>query len=344
MMPIGDEPLIVSIGLLWSGIFTFIALGVWVILRLSVLALDAMAPKLPKSFPLSAQKMGFAQNLGAHSVIMSELDYRMRQERLSPLRRAARVWWPLVAWAALAQFMALYGAKGIAYELRIPFWAALCLTLSALGLLGLYRRSMIKDHMRETSLAEGEPLDWDAEAYVGGIRVRARFEGRARRVILSRLEQQALSKDRLEVYYHNGIAAQPEAVHSHGAGVIVSEFRMLDSANEVMSEQNWLSKLKLKDALHTVLSAYATGNSLKLPACALLEYPGAVIMVSPLAEHLEYLDSVGERLRKRKNASSMAAREIALAASQEFYTRFDERKVAELMAHERWISRDKMPI
>lgn len=327
-----------------SGLFTFVALGAWVALRALVYACDALAGKPPKSFPISAQKLGFAQNLAAYSVIQSESEYALRAGRMGFLHRLAKVWWPLVAWAALTQFVAFYGALGVANEIKINFYLALALTCSALGALGLFRKSMIQDHLRESFLAEGKALDWDAEAYVGGIRLRARFEGRPRRVILSRNDEQALSKDRSEIFYYHGIGAQPDSAHSHGAGVIVSEFRMLDRADERMTEENWLKKIKLRDALHSALSAYVVAKDKGLQAVALLEYPGAVIMVTPLAEHVQYLESVADRLKKRKRSPTMSANEIALAAGQEFYTRFDERKVAELLAHNEWVSRDKMPL
>lgn len=327
-----------------SGAFTFVALGVWVLLRGAAWVSDRMTAKAPKSFPISAQKWGFAQNLGAYSVIQSESEYRLREGRMGLLHRTAKVWWPLVAWASLTQFIALYGARGIANELEVSFYVALAMTCSALGALGLFRKRMVQDHLRESFLTEGKALDWDAEAYVGGLRLRARFEGRPRKVILSRDDQEALSKDRSEIYYYHGIGAQPEAAHIHGAGLIVSEFRMLESAEERMTEENWLKKIKLRDALASALSAYVVAKSQGMQAVALLEYPGAVIMVSPLAEHVQYLESVADRLKKRKRSPTMSAHEVSLAAGQEFYSRFDERKVAELLAHHEWVSRDKMPL
>ena len=83
-------------------------------------------------------------------------------------------------------------------------------------------------------------------------------------------------------------------------------------------------------------------NDRKVPAVALLEYPGAVVMVTPLAEHVEFLEAVAERLKKRKKVAGMSARDAALAAAQEFPSRFDEARVAELMAHQEWVSQERM--
>lgn len=327
-----------------SGAFTFASLGVWVLLRILAYVSDLIRPQKTKFFPISAQKLGFAQNLASYSVIMSESEYQLRIGRMGLLHRLAKIWWPLVAWVSLTQFIAFYGARGIANEFGIPFYVALGITCSALMGLGVFRKRMIQDHFRESFVEEGKALDWDAEAYIGGIRVRARFEGRPRKVILSRDDESAISKDRSEIFYHHGIGAQPDSAHTHGAGLIVSEFRMLDRAEDKMTEENWLQKIKLRDALHAALSAFVVARSKGMQAVALLEYPGAIIMITPLAEHVQYLESVADRLKKRKKSPTMSANEICLAASQEFYTRFDERRVAELLAHQEWVSRDKMPM
>lgn len=337
-------PIILTLGLEWSGILTFVILGIWVLLRTGLWIHDTMlAPKKHLHFPVSAQRLGFAQGIAKYSVIMSDVEYKMRKGYLSLPRRIIRIWWPLLAWSAVAQFIALYGARGLANELNIDFLYALAITISALGILGLYRKSMIRDHLKETSIAEGESLDWDAEGYMGGVRLLARFEGRGRKIVLNRLEENALSKNGAQTYSYKGMMAQPEAVHTHGTGVLVSEFRM-SAESTPMSEDNWLQRIQLKDVLHMVLTSYVSGNALQMPFACLLEYQGAVILIYPMAEHVEYLESVGERLRKRKNLPTISVRDVALSAAQEFYTRFDERKVAALLAHQEWIDRDNMPI
>lgn len=340
-----EYPTFLNIWLEWSGIFTFFVLGIWVALRFGLWLYDKISfNKKHIHFPISAQKLGFAQNIGNYSLIMSEMDYKLRQGYISLPRKIIKIWWPLIAWAAVGQFIALYGARGVGYELKIDFIYSLIITLSALGILGLYRKSMIKDHLRETSMPEGESLDWDSTAYIGGIRILARFEGRARKVILNRLEENVISKDGINTYSFKSIMSNPSAIHSHGTGVLISEFRLLNNPNETITEENWLQKIQLKDVLYSSLNGYVCGNSLQIPFACLLEYPGAVFLIYPMAEHIEYLESVAERLRTRKKLPVIAVRDVALAASQEFYTRFDEKKVASLLAHQTWIEREKMPI
>lgn len=339
------NPDIASSALNWSGVIAFFSLGIWLLLRAGLFVADLLAPKQPPYFPISAQKLGFAQGIGEFSLIISESEYARRKGRLGLFRQVAKVWWPLVAWASMAQFLALYGAYGIAQSLQVSFAYGLGLSVSSLGVLGLYRRRMISDHLREaSSIAEGRAICWDAEAYLGGLRLRARFEKLPHRIAITRSDEQALSKDRSEAISWRGVLAQPDSAHWHGAGLLVSEYRMLSHPGEEISEENWLRHIKLSDALHSVLSAWVFANSRSVPAVALLEYPGAVIMVSPLAEHIEYLESVGERLRKRKKVATMSVREISNAAGQEFFSRFDEKRLAELQARHEWISKDKMPI
>lgn len=340
-----SDPQFISAALEWSGLLAFFCVGVWIALRLAVAAIDLTAPKQPTFFPVSAQKLGFAQNIGEFSLIISDGDYSRRRGRLGRFRQIAKVWWPLATWAALAQFLAFYGAQGIAIVLEASFWHGLFISLSSLGVLGLYRRRMIADHLREaSSLAEGRSLDWDAEAFLGGLRLRSRFEKRPHRIVLSRKDEDALSKDRSETVSWRGILAQPDSAHWHGSGLLVSEYRMLDRPDAEMTEANWLGNVKLRDALQAVLSAYVFASSRSVPAVALLEYPGAVIMVSPLAEHIEYLESVGDRLRKRKKAATMSAREISHAAGQEFFSRFDVNRISELLSRQEWIAKDRMPL
>lgn len=334
----------IAFALEYSGVVTFASLGIWVALRAIALVADLLGPRPVKSFPISAQKMGFASGLARHSVILSEAEYKARQGRMGFLHRLAKVWWPVMAWAALTQFVMLYGARGLANELEVPFWVGLGMSASALGALGMFRRRMIQDHFKESFLPEGKELDWDAEAFVGGIRLRARFEGRPRKVVLSRLDESAIAKDRSEIFHYHGIAAQPDSVHEHGAGLIVSEFCALDKMEERMDESNWLSKIKLRDALRSTLSAYVVANQKKMPAVALIEYPGAVVMVSPLIEHVQFVEHVAERLRSRKKTPAINARDAALSAGQEFYTKFDEAKVAELLERQEWVSRDRMAV
>lgn len=339
------DPQIASSALEWSGLLAAFCVGVWIVLRLALLAVDLTAPKKIPHFPISAQKLGFAQGIGEFSLVISESDYARRKGRLGLFRQIAKVWWPLVAWASMAQFLALYGAFGVSQALGVEFWHGLFVSLSSLGILGLYRRRMIIDHLREaTSIAEGRCLDWDAEAFLGGLRLRARFEKRPHRIALVRRDEDALAKDRSETLSFRGILAQPDSAHWHGSGLLVSEYRMLDRPDAAMTEENWLANVKLRDALQAALSAYVFAGAQSVPAVALLEYPGAVIMVSPLAEHIEYLDSVGERLRKRKRCATMSSREISHAAGQEFFSRFDVNRISELLSRQEWIGKDRMPL
>lgn len=325
-----------------SGRITFATLGVWALLRILAFAGLALGGKTPKFFPVSAQRLGFAQGLGSESVILSESDYHARSMTRSLLQKLAQVWWPLVTWAVLIQFLILFGAKGLASELSIPYGLGLALSCSAFVSLGFFRRRMVGDHFRESDMPEGKELDWDAEAYLGGLRLRARFEGRARKVALGRLERNILAKDHAAQFHFHAIVCQPDSAHKHGSGAIVSEFRMLDTADEKMVEETWRKKIKLSDALNAVLSAYVLANDMKTHSVALLEYPGAVVMITPLAEHVEFLEAVAERLIKRKKVAAMPAREIALSAAQEFPSKFDDNRVAELMAHSKWVSKEKM--
>lgn len=334
----------VSLLLELSGRMAFGSMGVWALLRLVAYFATLLGPRPPKFFPVSAQRLGFAQGLGSRSVIVSEADYHARRVGRGFLQKLATAWWPLVAWAALIQFVVVFGARGLANELSIPFWLGLAMSASAMLVLGSFRRRMVFDHLRQTDLEEGRELDWDAEAFLGGIRLRARFEGRARKIPLERLERNAIAKDRAEQFHFHGISAQPDSAHRHGQGVIASEFRMLGSGSERMTEENWTRKIKMADALQAILTAYVMANDRKSPAVALLEYPGAVVLLTPLAEHVEFLEAVADRLKRRKKAAAMAAREIALAASQEFPSRFDEGRVAELMAHQEWVSQDRMGV
>lgn len=327
-----------------SGKITFGCLGIWAFLRLLAYFGQLLGPLAPDFFPVSAQRLGFAQGLGERSVIVSEQDYHARARGRGFLQKMAKSWWPLVAWGALTQFVILFGARGLSNELEIPFWLGLCMSASALLSLGFFRRRMVGDHLRESDLPEGREIDWDAEAYLGGMRLRVRFDGRARKVVLARMERNAIAKDHASEFHFHGMVAQPDSAHRHGSGLIYSEFRMLDTPDERMDEENWQKKVRLRDALNAVLGAYVLSNERRLPAVALLEYPGAVLMVTPLAEHVEFLESVGERLRKRKKVSAMTVRDIALAGAQEFPSRFDELRVAELLAHKEWISQENMPI
>jgi hypothetical protein len=327
-----------------SGKITFACLAIWVVLRVLAYFGHLLGPVAPNFFPVSAQRLGFAQGLGERSVIVSEADYHVRSLSRGFIQKLATSWWPLVAWGSLTQFVILFGARGLANELEIPFWLGLGMSASAFLSLGFFRRRMVGDHLRESNLPEGREIEWDAEAYLGGLRIRIRFEGRARKVVLSRLERNAIAKDHANEFHFHGMIAQPDSAHRHGSGLIYSEFRMLDAADEKLSEESWLKKIKLRDALNAVLGAYVLSNERKMPVVALVEYPGAVLMVTPLAEHIEFLEAVGERLRKRKKAPSMTVRDIALAAAQEFPSRFDDLKIAELMAHKDWVSKENMPI
>ena len=284
---------LVSLLLELSGKITFATLGLWGALRIIAFFSKILGSRPPKFFPISAQRQGFSQSLGAYSVVVSEAEYNARLEEMNFLQRLAKTWWPLITTASVTQFVILFGAKGLAFELEIPFWLGLGMSISALLSLGFFRRRMIKDHLRETDLPEGKLLDWDSEAYLGGMRVKARFDGRARKVILNRLERNVLAKDGSTQYYFHGLAAKPDSVHRHGDGLIVSEFRMLDTIDDKMTEDNWTKKIKLKDAIGSVLSAYIVANELELPVVALLEYPGAILMITPMAEHVDFFESVG---------------------------------------------------
>lgn len=327
-----------------SGKITFASLGIWALLRALAYFGRLLGPVPPDCFPVSAQRLGFAQALGERSVIVSEQDYHARARGRGLLQKMAKSWWPLVAWGSLTQFVVLFGARGLANELEVPFWLGLCMSASAFLSLGFFRRRMVADHLRESDLPEGREIEWDAEAYLGGMRLRVRFEGRARRTMLSRLERNAIAKDHANEFHYHGMVAQPDSAHRHGAGLIYSEFRMLDAPDERMVEDSWQRKVRLRDALNAVLGAYVLSNDQKQPVVAIVEYPGAVLMVTPLAEHVEFLEAVGERLRRRKKAPAMTVRDIALAAAQEFPSRFDEMRIAELMAHKRWISQENMPV
>jgi hypothetical protein len=327
-----------------SGKITFGALGIWAMLRALAYLAGLLGPQAPTFFPVSAQRLGFAQGLGARSVILSEADYHARSKAVGLLQKLAKTWWPLVAWASLTQFVVFFGARGLANELAVPFWLGLAMSTSAFLSLGFFRRRMVGDHLRGADLPEGRALDWDAEAYLGGMRLRVRFDGRPRSVRLARLERNAIAKDGGEQFHFRGIVGGPASAHRHGAGAIVGEFRMLSAPDERLEEATWAKKVKLGDALHAVLSAYVLGNDAKLPAVALLEYPGAVVMVTPLAEHVEFLEAVGDRLQKRKRSSGIPLKDVALAATQEFPSRFDEMRIAELMARRDWISQGKMDV
>ncbi len=331
----------------WSGILTFTTLFAWTFLRFTLFVYDKFSDtetEATKFFPVSAQKLGFAQAIGKKSLIISEVEYNKRKQNISWWRTLIKVWCPLVAWLFVAQFVTLYGAIGLSNESGLNLVYALLLTVFAFGVLGVYKKSMFKEQFNANSIAEGDPLDWDDSAYIGGMRIKARFEGRPRKIVLVRTENNVLSKNRGTTYEYGGILSTPEAVHQHGTGLLVSEFRMTTPEKEQMSSENWLQQIQLKDVIHSVLNAYVAGKSLNMSVCALLEYPGAVIQISPLEEHMQYFESVGDRLRNRKNLTSISVRDIALAASQEFYTRFDEKKVSALLAHEKWIDRDQMPI
>ena len=332
----------VSLLLDLSGKLTFGALGIWAALRAVAWLADALGPKAPKFFPISAQRVGFAQGLGARSVIVSEADYHARERERGFLQKLARAWWPVVAWISLTQFVMLFGAKGLANELEIPFALGLGMSCSALMSLGFFRRRMLWDHLRSADLPEGKALDWDAEAFVGGLRLRARFEGSPRKVKLDRQERDTLAKDGGELFHFRGVVASPQSAHRHGQGAIVAEFRMLGSPQERLDPSDWVKKIKLADALQAALSAYVVANDLKAPSVALLEYPGAAVMVTPLAEHVEFLEAVSDRLQKRRKISGIGARDVALAAAQEFPSRFDEMRVAELMARHEWVDKERM--
>ena len=334
----------ISLLLELSGRLAFGSMGVWALLRLVAYFAMILGPRPPKFFPVSAQRLGFAQALGSRSVILSEADYHARCVGRGFLQKLATSWWPLVAWVALIQFVVVFGARGLANELSIPFWLGLAMSASAMFALASFRRRMVFDHLRQTDLEEGRELDWDAEAFLGVIRLRVRFEGRARKVPLERLERNAIAKDRAEQFHFHGISAQPDSAHRHGQGLIASEFHMFGSAEEKMTEENWTRKIKMSDALQSILTAYVMANDQKASAVALLEYPGAVILLTPLSEHVEFLEAVGDRLRRRKKTPAMAARDIALAAAQEFPSRFDEARVAELMAHQEWVSQGRMDV
>lgn len=334
----------VSLLLELSGRLAFWSMGIWALLRLVAYFAVLLGPRAPKFFPVSAQRLGFAQGLGSRSVILSEADYHARLVGRGFLQKLATSWWPLVAWVALIQFVVVFGARGLANELSIPFWLGLAMSASAMLALASFRRRMVFDHLRQSDLEEGRELDWDAEAFLGGIRLRIRFEGRARKVPLERLERNAIAKDRAEQFHFHGISAQPDSAHRHGQGLIASEFHMLGANDEKMTEENWTRKIKMSDALQAVLSAYVMANASKSPAVALLEYPGAVVLLTPLAEHVEFLEAVADRLKRRKKVAAMAARDVALAAGQEFPSRFDEARVAELMAHQEWVSQERMGV
>lgn len=339
-----DSRAALAVVLNWSAWVTFAALSGWLLLRLVEKILDWATPRGGKQFPVSAQRKGFAQGLGVWSVIVSESDYERRARRLGWFRKLAREWWPIGAFLAFAQFMLLYGAKGLTEQTDMPYWMSLPAMGAVLGGLGLFRKKMLLDHLRGSSVPEGKKLDWDAEGYVGGIRLRARFEGQPRRALLSRQDDKALSKDGSEPFAWHGVLTQPDSVHWHGSGLLVSEFRMLDGPGETLTEENWLRKVKERDVLQSVLSAYVLSRTQKAPACALLEYPGAVIQVYPLAEHVDFVEQVADRIRKRRSAPSISAREVCLAAGQEFYSRFTEKRVAELLAQNDWVSKEEMPV
>jgi hypothetical protein len=334
----------VSLLLDLSGKLTFGALGLWAGLRGLAWVAEALGPKAPKFFPVSAQRLGFAQSLGTRSVILSEADYHARERERSFLQKLAKTWWPLVAWGALTQFVMVFGAKGLAFELEIPFALGLAMSCSALMSLGFFRRRMLRDHVRAADLAEGKALDWDAVEFMGGMRLSARFEDAPRKVRLERSERDILAKDGGERFHFRGVVASPQSAHRHGKGAIVAEFRMLGAPDERMERSNWASKIKLADALQAALSAYVVANDLKAPSVALLEYPGAVVMVTPLAEHVEFLEAVSDRLQKRRKISGIGARDVALAAAQEFPSRFDEMRVAELMARHEWVDKERMGV
>jgi hypothetical protein len=327
-----------------SGKVTFATLGIWALLRIFAFFAGLLENKPAKFFPISAQRLGFAQGLGTQSVILSEADYHAREKGLGFLQKLAKVWWPLIAWVSLTQFIVFFGAKGLSRELSIPFWLGLAMSCFAFLSLGFFRRRMIGDHLRESDLPEGKSLDWDDEAFMGGMRLRVRFEGKPRKKVLGRHERNVIAKDHAEQFHHHGIVCLPDSAHRHGWGIIVSEFRMLDFADESMVEENWTKKIKLRDVLQSVLSSFVLANELKKPAVALLEYPGAVVMITPLAEHIEFLEAVADRLMKRKRVPAMSSRDVALAAAQEFPSKFSELRVAEMLAHQDWVSKDKMEI
>ena len=327
----------------WSGLVMFIALFFWVFFRVLEKILD-LFKKHKRTYPLSAQRKGFAQNIGTWSVIVSEIDYQKRKSEMGFLKKLAKIYWPLLTYIAFAQFLLLYGAKGIAEQMNISFGLSLLMMGGLLAGLGLFRRKMIFDHVRGSFIPEGKMLDWDQEGFLGGLRLKVRFENKPRKVLLSRDEDKVLSKDKTEPFYWHGIMVQPESVYWHGTGLIVSEFKMLDSATDKMTEENWLKKIKLKDALHAILNAYVVAGNEKTQAIALLEYPGAIIMITPLVEHLKFLEQVGNRLKTRRNIPAIPAREIALSASQEYYTHFNDKKVAELLAQDEWIKKENKAI
>ena len=327
-----------------SALVTFGALALWAALRIIEKIMDWTTPQGPIAFPISAQRRGFAQNIGRWSVIVSEQDYRRRAGRLGLLRKLARCWWPLVAYVGLAQFLLFYGAKGISEEMNVSYFTGLLLIGGILSLLGIFRRKMLFDHLRGSFVPEGQELDWDSEAYMGGLRLRARFDNHPRKIFLERSEDKVLSKDGAQPFYFHGVMSQPDSVHWHGNGLLVSEFRMLDNQADRMTEQNWLKKIKERDALHATLSAYVLAGSQKASAIALLEYPGAVIMVSPLEEHLKFLDTIAARLKKRRDVPALPARDVANSAGQEFYSKFNDQRVAELLAQHEWVSKERMPI
>ena len=327
-----------------SSLFAFVSLSIWTLLRMVEKIADWAAPAGPKFFPLSAQKKGFAQAIGTWSVIVSEQDYKRRAGKMGFFKKLARIWWPMVAYFAFAIFLLAYGAKGISEQMDVSFWTGLALIGSVLGLLGVFSKKRFYDHFKGSYIPEGAELDWDAQAYVGGLRVRARFEGKPRKSVLIRKEDQAVSKDGAEPFYWHGMMAQPDSVHWHGNGMLVSEFRMLDGPDEKIDEENWLKKMRLKDVLHATISAYVLAGSQKACVCALLEYPGVVLLINPLEEHLKFLDAVASRLKKRREVPAIPAREVAAAASQEFYSKFDEKRVGELLSHLEWVSKEDMPI
>lgn len=328
----------------WSGLICFVTVAVWLGLRAGVFVHERFFSKAgPRQFPISAQRMGFAQWIGEWSPIISEYEYEARLGRYGFIRMLAKAWWPLVALAGVIQFLLFFGAKGLETELGVSYSTGLMMSFSALGILGVIKKDAISDHFKRTFPSEGRPLDWDDEAFFGGIRARVRFEGSPRKILMTRTDENALGKDG-EVFYRHGIAARPDSVHWHGAGIVCSEFRHLDTPNERMTKAEWTGQVKMRDAVHAVISAFVVSGDQKAPVCAFLEYPGAAVQLYPLAEHVEFFSDVAERLKKRKKIPTIAAKEVALAATQEFPSRFDATRISMLLEQNKWVSKRDMPL
>jgi hypothetical protein len=215
--------------------------------------------------------------------------------------------------------------------------AVVCLLLSQ-----LYRLYKKSKYYALSVLSRGQLLDWDAEGSLFGISIKVRFDNEPHRTSLALKKSDRISAD-THVFRYKHLVAKPDLVQNTINGWIVLEYKSLSGSGSVpLSKSDWLNRVRLSDLLQVILAAYATSSSMNVWVACLLKYPGATIMVKPIAEHLTWLMSAGYEYCKQKGVSDVSASDLSEYAERKFSDAFSEHKLMGIKMHSEIANSDNL--